>query len=290
MVDNAAGAVAFPSRGRRINRHNRRTGTIGSWNRGNHTSTSRRQPPDSNQQANSAGPYLVIRPLTQSQGSNDEGRLRNNSNARESTTAQRSVLGKRRVEEPDDSRESSPDNRPKRHCRQPLSPPTGKLCDDCADICWDQIERIAKEKLRFTWKGRPVVDVGRRYRQPPVNDCTLCHQLHAPWIENFLESRRWIEGKIIPDIGDRIHVFPNLQYVHHISNFQSGRNALKQADAPFHIAVVPIAPRWKEGLLEHLAKRGMVVVLPDGRPESRILQPQQLPPKFDPELFQSWLK
>lgn len=280
MSRNVADAVASPSHSHHIDQN------TGSRNKGNHTSTSRRRQADSNPQDRSAGHSLVIRSLSRSRGSNDKVRLSRDSKQRDLTPAQHSVLGKRRL----DSRERTPVNRAKRHRGPTFSPPVVKLCDDCAAICWDQIERIAKEKLRFTWKGRPVVDVGRRYRKPPVNDCTLCHQLHAPWIEDFLESRRWIEGKVIPDIGDRIHVFPNLQYVHHISNFQSGRNVLKLHEAPFHISVVPISPRWKEGLLEHLAKRGMVVVLPDGRPESKILQPQQLPPKFDPKLVRSWLK
>lgn len=91
-----------------------------------------------------------------------------------------------------------------------------------------------------------------------------------------------MEGKILDDKGDRLHVFPNLQYIPHISNFPSGRNVLRLYDVPYHIAVVPIAAKWKEGLQQHMAKNGMVAVLDDRRPASRILQPQQLPQKFNP--------
>ncbi|KAK0746970.1 heterokaryon incompatibility protein-domain-containing protein [Schizothecium vesticola] len=118
----------------------------------------------------------------------------------------------------------------------------------------------------------------------------LCRQLHAPWIEKFLERRRWIERKVIEDIGDRIHVFPNLRHLHHISDFQAGRNVLRAHEAPYHIAVVPIAPGWREGLKEHIAARGLVVVLPDGRQESHIFQPQPIPEKFNRKQVLSWLK
>ncbi|KAK0726364.1 heterokaryon incompatibility protein-domain-containing protein [Apiosordaria backusii] len=237
-----------------------------------------------------------IKPFGQQQiVSNDQSRRRDAE--RDSAPAHFSVLGKRRLEELDESREStagsnsSSNPAAKRHCRISLSSPTNQLCTDCSKICWDGIEKLIKEKLRFTWKGRPVADVGWRYRKlSPDNTCALCRQLYAPWIEKFLENRRWIERKVINDMGDRIHVFPNLRYVHHISDFQAGRNVLREHEAPYHIAVVPIAPRWREGLLEHIAARGLVVVLPDGRSESKILQPQQVSPKYDARLVLSWLR
>lgn len=229
-------------------------------------------------------------------------------------------MGKRRREASRDRSESSAGQRsrsstPRRQRRAPFDPEpqatgaspepqaieassepqaidTSNLCDECSNICWDSIEEIANERLRMnTWTGRRVVDVGRRFRRlDPNSTCTLCRQLHAPWIEKFLEDRRWIERKCIEDVGDRIHVFPNLRHVHHISDFQSGRNALRIHEAPYHIAVVPIAPKWRTELKKHLDSRGLVVVLPDGRQESRILQPQPIPEKFDRRKVLSWLK
>ncbi|KAM7189459.1 HET domain containing protein [Rhypophila sp. PSN 637] len=243
----------------------------------------------------------VIRPTCsparnrQHLGSNDLCRRSRDVERRPSALSHRPGLGKRRRSEHSTDNQSRAGSRgrypaAKRPCKRQLPWPKHELCDECSKICWDGIERIATEKLRFTWKGRPIADVGRRYRNPPTNNCTLCRQLYAPWIEKYLENSRWIERKFIPDKGDRIHVYPNLQYVPHITNHQPGRNLLRAEDAPYHIAVVPIAPKWKAGVLEHLATRGMVVVLPDGRTESRVLQPQQLPRRFDPEPVRSWLE
>ncbi|KAK4203857.1 HET-domain-containing protein [Triangularia verruculosa] len=242
-----------------------------------------------------------IKPPRQQQTvSNHQSRHRDEGLKRVSTRPQSSVLGKRRIEVSDESRQStvttssnSSSPAAKRQCRTHVSssPSAGKLCTDCSEICWDGIEKIVRERLRFTWKGRPVADVGRRFRKlSPDNDCTLCHQLHAPWIEKWLENWRWIERKAVPDLGDRLHVFPNLRYVHHISDFPAGRKVLREHEAPYHIAVVPIAPKWKAGLVEHIASRGLIVVLPDGRRETKILQPQQVAPKYDPKQLLSWLR
>ncbi|KAK4170926.1 HET-domain-containing protein [Triangularia setosa] len=249
-----------------------------------------------NKQISSPHERAHIRPIKQQQTISN-GQIKRKDANRDSVSTHFSVLGKRKLEVLDHSREStagtnnSSNPAAKRHCRISFLSPTNQLCTDCSKICWDGIEKIVKERLRFTWKGRPVADVGWRYRKlSPDNTCTLCRQLHAPWIERFLENRRWIERKVIKDMGDRIHVFPNLRYVHHISDFQTGRRVLREHEAPYHIAVVPIAPKWREGLMEHIATRGLVVVLPDGRLESKILQPQQVSEKYDAKLLLSWLQ
>ncbi|KAM7186272.1 hypothetical protein V8F33_011868 [Rhypophila sp. PSN 637] len=248
-------------------------------------------------------PYFSGSVVDNNQGPNGKPRRSTSIERPSPASPQRAGLGKRKRAEESrvpNGRRSTTSSRsrspaPKRQCQPqpPILPPRimYKLCKDCSKICWDEIETMARQKLRFTWKGRPVCDVGRRYRTlSPDNDCTLCQQLHAPWIEKFLDNMRWMERKVIPDKGDRIHVFPNLQYIPHISHFQSGRNVLRLHDVPFHIAVVPIAPKWKAGMLEHMAKNGMVVVLDDRCPASRILQPQEIPRRSEPKPVLSWLK
>ncbi|KAM7198222.1 HET domain containing protein [Naviculisporaceae sp. PSN 640] len=221
------------------------------------------------------------------------------SERRHSASPRRSAQGKRRrVERSSDTYRGSSDSRGRspaaiRQHRPPIlsTQPEYKLCQECSEIPWDKAEAVARQDLGFrTYLGRPLCDVGRRFRKlSPDNDCTLCHQLHAPWIEKFFDNTRWMERRIVPDKGDRIHVFPHLQYVPHISNFPSGRKVLRLHDVPFHVAVVPIAPKWKAGMLEHMAKNGMVVVCDDSRPASRILQPQQIPLTFNPKRVRAWL-
>ncbi|KAM7217646.1 Heterokaryon incompatibility protein (HET) domain containing protein [Rhypophila decipiens] len=223
-------------------------------------------------------------------------RGRSRDSERRGPTSPRVVgLGKRRrIERSSVSRRSTPTSRrgrspaANRQFRPPvvLPEPQYELCKACSEICWDKIDDVLNQDLSFrSYKGRWVCDVGRRFRKlSPDNDCTLCHLLHAPWIEPFFNDMLWRDRKNLPDKGDSIHVFPNLQHTPHISNFPTGKKVLQANNADYHIAVVPTAtPHWKDPFLGHLAKNGLVVVLDDRRPESKILRPQQVPPKFNPK-------
>jgi hypothetical protein len=101
----------------------------------------------------------------------------------------------------------------------------------------------------------------------------------------------YTKSEKIIDAGDCLHVFPNLRHLYHVNDFQTSRNALRANEAPYHVAVVPIAARraWRWELKRHIAAQGMVVVLPQGRAEARILQPQQVARKFDAEVVEKWM-
>jgi heterokaryon incompatibility protein (HET) len=147
-----------------------------------------------------------------------------------------------------------------------------------------------RHKGRIDWLGKPVCDVGTRYRTvSPSTACTLCRQLHAPWIEPFLKSRDPNDWRV-NDLGDRIHIFPHLRHLPHVNDFPASRKVLRRENAPYHIAVVPVGRGWRDELREHLTTKGMVVVMPEGVPESELFAPQKVSRKFEPSAILPWLK
>lgn len=143
---------------------------------------------------------------------------------------------------------------------------------------------------RIDWVGMLVDEVGTRYRNDPSSTtCPLCRQLHAPWIEAFLKNRdpmRWKAN----DLGDRIHIFRHLRHLPHVNDFPTARKVLREHDAPYHIAVVPVGRGWRDELRAHIALKGMVVVMPKGVQESELFVPQQVSKKFEPNVVLPWLK
>jgi hypothetical protein len=202
---------------------------------------------------------------------------------------QHSVLGKRAQH---DGRETFEDpNNPtkKRTCHLSLSS-NSELCGECSAIPWNKIGQCIAFEGKVDWKGMLISKVGRRYRNvSPSTTCLLCRQLYAPWIKSFvnrLDPSHWEKR----DHGDEIRIFRHLRHLNHVNDFQTSRNKLKSHHAPCHIAVVPFAGEWKEDFRQHIVSRGMVVVLPEGRPEPEIFFPRQVSPTFDPEIVKQWLK
>jgi hypothetical protein len=68
---------------------------------------------------------------------------------------------------------------------------------------------------------------------------------------------------------------------------------LRDNNAPFHVAIVPIVrtcrKELRERLEEHIKAKGMVVVVPKELPESEIFVPQMVSKEFDPEVVKAWL-
>ena len=142
---------------------------------------------------------------------------------------------------------------------------------------------------RIDGRGKPVVNIGKRYRNiPSSTTCTLCRQLHSPWIEPFLKTldpSQW-KGKYF---GDRIQIFRHLRHLTHVSDYQTSMNVLRINNAPYHIAVVPFGGEWRDSLQSHIALHGMVVIIPEGGPQSEIFVPQQVSRKFDRRVARQWL-
>lgn len=142
---------------------------------------------------------------------------------------------------------------------------------------------------RIDWVGKPVDDVGTRYRNVPSSTaCPLCRQLHASWIEPFLKNQDPIRWKA-NDLGDRIHIFRHLRHLPHVNDFPTSRKVLREHDAPYHIAVVPNGRGWLDELREHIALNGMVVVMPKGVEESELFVPRQVSKNFEPNVVLKWL-
>jgi hypothetical protein len=202
---------------------------------------------------------------------------------------QHSALGKRAQHDGRETFEAPNNPTNKRACHLSLSS-NSELCEECSAIPWNKIDHCMGYEGRVDWHGMLISKVGRHYRNvSPATTCPLCRQLYAPWIESFLrklEPSHW-KGR---DRRDEIRIFRHLRHLNHVNDFQTSRNKLKAHDAPFHIAVVPFAGKWKEDFRRHIVSRGMAVVLPDGRPESDIFSPQQVSPTFDPEIVKPWLE
>ncbi|KFA81911.1 hypothetical protein S40288_06889 [Stachybotrys chartarum IBT 40288] len=154
---------------------------------------------------------------------------------------------------------------------------------------WNIIDQLKEYQGRMTWKGQHVADVGKRYRRLDTEEkrnCSLCQQLHAAWIEEFIDD----QYKYHHDFGDRIQIFRHLRHLPHVNDFQQARDVLRNHNTPFHIAVVPKFVGWRSSLEKHIAKNGMVVIIPEGQPESQVFAPQQISPRFDPRVVKSWTK
>jgi len=143
---------------------------------------------------------------------------------------------------------------------------------------------------RTDWAGELVAEVGKRYRNVPSSTtCPLCRQLHAPWIESFLQNQNPMQWKA-NDLGDRIRIFRHLRHLPHVNDFPTARKVLREHDAPYHIAVVPFGRGWRDELVAHIALKGMVFVMPRGVQESELFVPQQVSENFEPNVVLSWLE
>ncbi|KAI9148949.1 hypothetical protein HJFPF1_10993 [Paramyrothecium foliicola] len=194
-------------------------------------------------------------------------------------------------------RKRDPDSRPqatnndnprpfKRPCSNPHSS-NNQLCQECAAIRWNIIDKWMEFEGRFTWVGMSIADVGKRYRNvSPSTTCPLCRQLWAPWIEPYIRQQH--PGK--PDKGDRIHIFRHLRHLPQVNDYPTSVQQMRKHQAPFHIAVVPILRGWRDELREHFATRGMVVVVPPGQLDSELFTPREVSRKFDPQVVRSWLR
>jgi hypothetical protein len=207
----------------------------------------------------------------------------------DTTMQQSSLLGKRTEHHNDETYTDRVNFTNKRPRQTPLVS-TDDPCRECSDIPWDKINQFMSDQVRFDWRGKLVVKIGKRYRNiPPSTTCPLCRQLHSPWIEPFLRTLDESDWK--GDCrGDRIHIFRHLRHLTHVSDYQTSMNVLRKHDAPYHIAVVPFGRKWRNALQTHIASHGMVVVIPEGRPQSEIFAPQEVSRKFDPVIAASWLE